>query len=466
LCVLVWAPIVLSQTALRAEELPPTGEATSQSGWLASLWMTEEYRFRNAGTAGPTSTVLGETGLGSVRDQDLRLSFDGSLTGLGGHFAATLSSALWIDLDGQNAQDTQDVFGESRGVDRLLGVTYVASAEWRRVGALSRLAIGRQQANHGLPVTFDGGAFDVQFLNRWLTFFGFGGRTVHFFEILPGFFENWLVSGGAGLRLGQNIKLEADSRYLHEMVLGSGGVLRDRVNTNSYGATVMAYSEQLQGRVFARGINHSLAHIGGNLHLQIPHAGLGIDAQAASQLVTLGEIAESENPYYSMLGTSLPYLRGRIEVWKEFDLGSEGTVLVAVGTRLRQLLYDQSTRFNRNMNASYVRADLNDQPFKGAFASVSGEWNMPTQPGDSARFFTVGGSAGYSSGTTRLEAGSYFQRFKINYYRDVEELEDARTFYAAGSCRVFAHLELRARYLAEIVDRTIQSVYLTLREDL
>jgi hypothetical protein len=166
-----------------------------------------------------------------------------------------------------------------------------------------------------------------------------------------------------------------------------------------------------------------------------------------------------------MLGNSLPHLRARLETWKHFPVGAKGSLALAVGTRLRQLLHDQPTRFNRNMSALYLRADLSDLGRKGLFASLAAEWHLPTQAGDSTNFLTVGGAAGYAARKGRVEAGTYYQRFKINYYRDVEELADARTVYAMASYRVFPQVELRGRYVLEIVDRAIHAAYLTLRED-
>jgi hypothetical protein len=347
-----------------------------------------------------------------------------------------------------------------------LAVVYTAAAEWRRTGPLAGLVVGRQQSSHGLPVTFDGGAIDLRFFDRRLTLFALGGQTVHFFQTRPGFFENWLVGGGAGFRLDPNLHIEADSRFLHEIILGSAGVTGERVNTHSYGLALMGRWDDLQAKLFCRGMNRTFSHVGGTFRLRMPAAGMGIDGQATTQLVTLGEIAESESPFFAVLGNSLPFLRARLETWKEFHVGDGGVVAVAVGTRFRQLLRDQPTSFNRNMNALYARMDLTDNPFKGAFASVSVDWNMPTQPDDSTRFFTVGGSAGYTARMAKAELGTYFQRFKVNYYRDVEELTEVRTVYAMGSYRVLSHVEIRARYLVEVVDRTVQSVFLTLREDI
>jgi hypothetical protein len=288
---------------------------------------------------------------------------------------------------------------------------------------------------------------------------------VHFFEAEPGFLENWLVGGGAGLRLTPHLQLEFDSRYLHETVLAPGGALGNSVHTNTYGLALTGRWEELSGKLLARGMNRTFSHLGGAFHLLVPRAAMGVDGQATAQLVPLGEIAESESPYYSMLGNSLPHLRARLETWKDFRLGEQAVLTLAVGSRMRQLLFDQPVRFNRNMNALYLRADLNDLPWKGVFASVTAEWNLPGQSSDSTTFFSLGGAAGYLSRTLRAEAGTHFQRFKINYYRDVEELVGARTGFAMLSYRVLPQLEVGGRYVLEIVDRTIHSAYLTLRED-
>jgi hypothetical protein len=453
---------------------PSWGESTvdlksnpAPGNWSTNLWLTQEYRLRTAGSAeaGSTGPLGGTAAANPVTDQDLRLTLDGTVVGLREHLVGTASAALWFDLDGHVPKGDPDLFGDAQGLAQPLAVVYALTAEWRRSQPIERLAVGRQQSAHGLPVTFDGGAIDLRFLERRLSLFAFGGRTVHFFEAVPGVLENWLVSGGAGLRLSQHLQVEVDSRYLHELPLGAGGVLEEHVNTNSYGATLMARWDDLQGKLFARGMNRSFSHVGGTFHLQVPRAALGVDGQAAAQLVTLGNIAESENPFYSLLGDSLPHVRARLEAWKEFRAGDKGTFAMAVGTRLRQLLRDQPTAFNRNMNAVYARGDLNDIPWKGVFVSAVAEWNLPTQATDSTSFFSLGGTAGYTSRKARGEAGTYFQRYKINYYRDAEELTNARTAYAMAAYRVLSPLEIRARYVVEIVDRTIHSAYLTLRED-
>jgi hypothetical protein len=464
---LAWLLLPLLPGVARAEDSTSAKPSSLRSPWSANLWLTQEYRYRTAGAPTvATPSPLGEAPAQQPKtDQDLRLTLDGTFLGLGEHAVGTVSAAFWRDMDGQVPRGDPALFGDLQGLAQPLFVLYALSAEWRRSTPLERLALGRQQAAHGLPVTFDGGSVDLRFWQRRLSCFAYGGRTVHFFEADPGFLEDWLVGGGAGLRLTQHLQLEVDSRYLHETVLAAGGEPGNPVATNSYGLSLTGRWDELSGKLFARGMNHRFSHLGGVFHLLLPRAGLGVDGQTTVQLVPLGEIAESESPYYSMLGNSLPHLRARLETWKDFRLGEKAAVTLAAGTRLRQLLYDQPVRFNRNMSALYLRGDLNDLPWQGVFASVMAEWNLPGQASDSSRFFTVGGTAGYRSRRLRGEVGTYFQRFKINYYRDVEELTDARTVYTMAALRVLPQLELRGRYVLEIVDRSIHTAYLTLRED-
>jgi hypothetical protein len=449
----------------------PAGSARDRlslrSGWSANLWLSQEYRLRTAGSASTVAaSPLGEAPAQDPKsDHDLRLTLDGTVLGPGERVAGTVSAALWFDLDGHLPEGRPDLFADAHGWAQPLFVIYALTAEWQRTTPLERLGLGRQQAAHGLPVTFDGGALDLRFLQRRLSLFAYGGRTVHFFEVDPGLLENWLLGGGAGYRVTRHIQIEVDSRYLHETVLALGGDRSKRVDTHSYGLALAGRWDELSGKLFARGINRAFSHLGLKLHLLVPRAGMGMEGQAAAQLVPLGEIAESESPFYSMLGNSLPHLRARLETWKDFHLGEQAALALAVGTRIRQLLHDQPTRFNRNVNALYLRGDLNDLPWKGAFASITAEWNLPTQPSDSTYFFSLGGVAGHMTRTSRLETGTYFQRFKINYYRDVEELTSARTVFATASYRVLPQLEVRGRYVLEIVDRAIHSAYVTLRED-
>ncbi len=450
----------------RSEVVGLEERENTPSPWTLDISLSQEYRVRYASAPLSVTGPLGEpVAPRGARDQDLRLTLDALSTGWGGHFVSQVSAALWKDLDGGAASGDPAYLGDAQDLAQPLVVLYSLTAEWRRQGPLEYARVGRQQATHGLPVTFDGGALDLRFWDRDATLFGFGGRTVHFFESSPGLFENWLAGGGVGLRLAEGMAVEVDSRFLHERILAMGGDLGRWVNTHSYGLTLNVFSETVQGKAYVRGLNRVASHTGGALRWQSARLRFGIDAMGATQLVTLGEVAESENPYFSMLGASLPHVRGRAEVWKEFAAGGEGLLVVYLGGRLRALLRDEPTRYNRNAAAAYFRVEVRDVLTKGLFASALGEWNAQSTGGFSDGFLTLGGSVGFASRKLKAETGTYFQRFKIAYYQDVEELQDVRTVFVVAGYRVVPRVEVRGRYVLELLDRQIHAGYVTVRQE-
>jgi hypothetical protein len=458
-------------TLLASVAGPESGEATVQAQvdpvrpWSGELSLVQEYRLRTAGSGmDSTSGVLGAPA--AATDQDLRLTLDGQGRGYHDHLQGQVSAALWYDLDGHVATGQPDVFGEISDYQQPLIVVYALSAEWRRSLPLEYLRLGRQASEHGLPITFDGGSLGLRLWERKLSLFGYAGRTIHFFEAQPGLFENWVACAGAGYRPNQNLRLEFDSRFEHDTVLSQETRERVWVYAHSYGLALSTRFEESWAKVFVRGLNRSASHAGAALRLFFPSIALGIDAQANAQLRTLGEISETENPFYSLLGPSLPNLRTRLEVWKEIGLGPLTVLNLRAGWRVRQLLRGAESPFNRDFGGIYFQSELSDLAVKGLFATGILEWNYVPWSLTRDSFLAVGGSAGYTTRRIKVEAGTYYQRWKVTYYRDVEELQDARTIYGSAGFRALPWLEVRARYTVEIVDRTIQSVFLSLREDL
>ncbi|HEY5961023.1 MAG TPA: hypothetical protein VIV60_30915, partial [Polyangiaceae bacterium] len=192
---------------------------------------------------------------------------------------------------------------------------------------------------------------------------------------------------------------------------------------------------------------------------------LGLDARVVAQVTTLGEIVESENPFFSLLGPSLPHARFRFEVWKGFRIAKQTNLSFHVGWRGRQLINHAEQPFNRNTQAIYLHTRLDDMFEKGLFLGGTVEYNFTPQALAGERLLALGGFAGYHGGDVKTEVGSYFQQFKINYYQSAEELHNARTVYAMLSYRLAAWLELRARYEIDIFDRYLQSFYLSARQD-
>jgi hypothetical protein len=263
----------------------------------------------------------------------------------------------------------------------------------------------------------------------------------------------------------ESLRLEVDSRLIEEMVLNQDRSQEVRVRNHSYGLTAALRTEQVLSKAFVRGLDERVSHVGGSLLFQFPAIGVHVDGRASAQLVTLGEVVESENPYFSLLGSSLPHARFRLEAAKEFPLGEMTTFTLLLGWRARQLLGAAEQPFNRNTGNIYFQTRLDDLAEKGLFLAATAEWNYVPSSLDRPWLLALGGSAGYTGKGLKSEVGTYFQQFKIVYYQRAEELLNTRTVYGQLGYRVLPWLEVRGRYEFEILDRYLQSFFLSLRQD-
>ena len=237
------------------------------------------------------------------------------------------------------------------------------------------------------------------------------------------------------------------------------------LTTVSYGLSAATRTDLLTAKVQVRGLDEQPSHLAGIIQLYPPSTGLGATAELFAQIVTLGEVAESENPYYALLGPSLPHARFRFELFHELELGQEATWTNLVGWRGRQVVGHEEQPFNRNVGAAYFHTRFDDLGLPGLFIGATVGYDyVPTARGE-PWLIALGGAAGYVGKALRTELGTDYQRYKINYYQRAEELHDARTVYGVVGYRVAAALELRGRYELEIVDRYLESFYLTARQD-
>jgi hypothetical protein len=444
------------------EQLPAKG-----GEWTADFSLLEEYRLRIASDRVPSTGPLGEAPQrGQQTDQHLRLLGDGQVTGWNDHFRAVMSSALWFDLDGAAAAGSASVFATQYDNAQPWLAVYALSAEWQKHKTLDYVRVGRQASEHGLPLTFDGASLAVRALGRRLQLFAFGGRTAHFFETTPGFFENWLASTGAVLRPDSHVTFELDTRLIHDRTWNTDRSQRDPITNHSYGITAALGSENLSSKIYARGLDRRPSHVGGGFAFHSERLGLGFLARVHAQLVTLGEVVESENPFYSLLGPSLPHARYRFEWWKDFQIGRQANWGVHLGWRGRRVVGASERPFNRNTGAIYLHTQIDDFVRKGLFLGGTLESNYLHHPFERERLLAFGGNAGYGNQLLKAEVGTYFQQYKIIYYQSAEELHNARTVYGSVGFTLAQWLQLRGRYEIDVFDRYLQSFFLSARQDL
>jgi hypothetical protein len=440
--------------------------AGEDSGYVTDVTLVEEYRLRVMSHVLPNTGTLGASqGANQQTDQHLRLLGDFQLLGPGEHFRAVASGALWWDIDGGTGNGAASVFATQYDNAQPFVAPYTLSAEWQKDGILDHARVGRQSSEHGMPLTFDGASLGVRILERELLLFGFGGRTVHFFETKPGLFENWVASTGAVYRPTEHLALELDTRVIQEQTLNSDRSERDKITNFSYGVSGAWRSESMYSKLYARGVDRLASHVGGAYQFHDETLGFGVDARVNAQLLKLGELVESENPYFSLLGTSLPYVRFRFESWKDVALGEDANLSFHLGLRGRQLLGYEEQPFNRNTGAVYLNTRLDDVFRRGTFMGATADYNFVPKALSKEYLLTVGGYAGFNGANVSTELGTYYQQFKINYYQRAEELHNTRTVYCSVGYRLVDWLELRGRYEIDIFDRYLQSFFFSARQD-
>ncbi|HSA24128.1 MAG TPA: hypothetical protein P5076_21890, partial [Myxococcota bacterium] len=239
--------------------------------WAFWLLAQEQYRFR-------ATTTYGSDPIGDERDHDLRLFLDGGVISPDDDFQAHLSGALWLDADGNTQDGRSTALAEWTGYRRVWWDIYTLSAEYLSDGVLKLARGGRQVSEHGPAVTFDGVALDVRAAGRLLEVFAFGGRTVHFFELSAGMFEDWLGSAGLVLRPLEGLRLELDYRLQLEDVLSADEVAREQRTDHGYGLTLAyALEDRLRVQARLRGVNDQLALAGADLRFEHRPWELGLD---------------------------------------------------------------------------------------------------------------------------------------------------------------------------------------------
>jgi len=433
-----------------------------------SLSLFEQYRLRIASHVLPDRSPLAQTAAANQNtDQQLHLWADGEVHAYSNHLLGAAQGALYWDLDGTEPAGSPDLFASQTSYQQPWVTPYILSIEWRDEKVLDHIRVGRQASNYGLPLTFDGGSLGLRPLGSPLMLFGFGGRTVHFFESEPGWFESWVASLGAVVRPSSTFKIELDSRLIRERVPDSETAEPITVTNHSYGIVTSARTESLFASARLRGLDRRLSHGGVVFVSDLADLDLGLSASVDAQFVTLSEVAESELPFYSILGRSLPYARYRFETVKRVNVGDLTSLSLSLGWHGRQLLGGRREEpFNRDAGGIYLDTRLDDVAGKGWFVDAMAEYLYVPRAWNRERLLALGGSAGYRGERFRSELGTYYQQFKVRYYERPEELLDSRSIYGSLGYQLFPWLEAQGRYEIEVLDRYLQSFYLSLRQDL
>jgi hypothetical protein len=423
---------------------------TDVGAWLVA---TEGYRVRGA--------VLGDE---IYTDQDARFFLDAGVSSFSGRLQAHVSMLLFVDTDGDATDGGLYSVRDQGGPIQLLPQTL--EARYGDDTWLRRLSVGRFVVLEGWPMTLDGAALTVAPLGHMGDGALFGlaasdvfvsaGRTVHFYEVDDTAFEDWSASVGTNLRLMRFANLQLDYRALVEDIAGGG-------LDHTYGARLtLRATEHGTVDMFARGLNAGIARAGIGTQLFLPW-NIAAVVRLDGQPTKLDVAHEQMNPYLAVLGPSMPWARATVEVSKSEELPF-GTIALRGGWNHRARLVGADRPFNRSYGRAYLGVDVTDLFFDGIFVGTRGEYHYLTNVADDG-VLAAGGMLGYQNRFVRFDAGTDYQRYKIVYYRDVDELVDVQSFYAGASVRLFDMFAVRADYQIEMFDRVVHTANVSLVED-
>lgn len=454
--ILMWG---LPSALLAGPPPPATVSATdSEPGWVFSVHALQSYRFRTMSASDEASSTEGNE-TSTEEDHDLRLYLASSVREPHDRFAAHVSMALWGDLDGVT---TDGPTGLSSMYDHtsphFFFDVYELSAEYRSKGVLSHVRAGRQGTEYGTAVVFDGASLKLRALGRMLQFFVYGGRTVHFFETDADLFEDFIASGGVIIRPIPQLLFELDYRFSYEDTATAEGL-----QEHFYGLTAkFRLDDWMYLKGYARGLTDKFSHAGFGALLQSHSLGIGANLAADAQTARLSEVSEANDPFLTILGTSLPHVRLRADVWKDLDT-AVGTLSFHLGWNARLLTTEEDGEFNRDYGRAYLQFQWQDIGVRGPFVDVALEYHY-THADDDQGLVTAGGAAGFAHNLFKVRAGTYYQQYKYNYYKNVGEVADVRTVFVESSVRPVKWLNLKARYEWEAFGRDVHALTIALAQ--
>ncbi len=444
----------------------PGNSGDTNDRWVLGLRASEAYRFRHATT--PTLAEAQGEMPSAETDHDVQLFIGVNLQDPGDRFFADAALGAWIDLDGvPSASHGAALVSPYDESGPFWLDVFSLYGEYRGPGAFALARVGRQQADHGRPATFDGAAIRFRLVDRYLELFAFGGRTIHFFNTDDGYFEDFLGSAGVVVRPASFLRFELDYRFLREDTHEwASDEERSAVQNHSYGIQGWLFNgDWLYLRAHLRGLGDRFSRVGGAAMLTWDELQLGLDIRGELQLIAFDEVNERDDPYYSILGHSRPNVRLHADLWKRFETDS-GAYTIHAGWNARILALNTPTPFNRDFGRVYALLQAAEVGGTGLFAgaTVAYHYTHSSTDGSDDSIFSLGGSLGWDGRLLKFEVGTYYSQVKYTYYKTAEERENVRTYFGEIGYRLLDWLQLKGRYEFERFDRDIHQATISLAQ--
>jgi hypothetical protein len=290
------------------------------------------------------------------------------------------------------------------------------------LAAMPQLRLGRQAGTRDEPIFFDGVAADLG-PGRRFNLTVYGGRAVHFFELDTPEGDDALWGAGVDYEVIPPTRLSLD--YLSVDDIRDPG--NDRQDELISLRIAQYLTEHWRLLVKGRNINGAPRDVRLRSLTAFPAASVDVSVIYFRQMRAQNELSNETSLYFDIVGQSEPFQSLDLKVrWQPGE-----DYAFDVGTFKRELLEPETTQgpFNREFSRSYLVFEVDNLILTGAFLGLTGErWKS-----DTTEVGTHGFDLGYKyqSGLRkgRVTLGSYFSLYKYDYYLELGERTEVRTYY-------------------------------------
>jgi len=452
-CLGILAAMAVASSALFAsDETVSLLSSASSPTFSLSGSFSMRYVYRTAEmTDGRTSDqdAYGDLRVDLVRPRDNRYEF---------HFQGAVRSDLDGDQDVTGFYPLEDI-GDTWGQPSKAQLLEANAVLNDPVKYAKRITVGRQSGTRDEPVFFDGAAAELGSDKLLLTLYG--GAAVHFYEVNATWGKDTLEGAGIDYRPLPSLGLSADALAVQDLreFDPNGGEVRDRM---------LSFKVWQRFEPFTR-VSAQYRYLNGEARdLSVRAAGAWQEQDAEMnvgyfrQFNPQAELSNELSPFTDVIGLSAPFQSIDIKVRKSFA----SRVAFDLGYFLRDLL-DQADQgsFNKEYSRVFIDAEVSDLFIANLSWTVTAErWKSESTSSD-----TLGTDLTYrikkGGRESRVSAGTFYSLYKYDYYADLGERDDVRTYYLDGRYPLAKGLSMNGRYEYEHGIERYQTLRLGMRYD-
>ena len=401
-----------------------------------------------------------------ARDQDVfsDLRIDAT-TPKTGRYEFHFMGSVRSDLDGNRDLHQNYVLEDigDTGPDHAIGYLYEAHLDINNpFSRVTQVRLGRQPGTRDEQVTFDGVAMDIRpasFANVTL----YGGAAINLYEI--GRSETDDSVAGAGLDLYPTASTGISLDYVTLKDKRDYLELTDVTDKLWSLRFWQRFTPNLKATAKYRHQNGESRDVTVRILGAFPNAGTEIGASYLRQFKTQAEQSNTLSPFVDVMGQSDPYQSYEVKLRQFF--GKRYAFDIAY---FRRDLIGSAVPgiFNREYSRTAAGFEIGDLFVANLSLTLTGDqWKSPGSP---ERNYTSGGAdIGYSFGkkgsVTRINAGTYYSLYKYDYYLQLGERTNVRTYYLTTKIPVVKQVALSLGYEFEDTIEKYQTIKAGIRYD-